>query len=109
MNVSEGRITRRSLSAPRRKVDWSRVDALTDADIEAAVRSDPDVAPLVDEDWFAKARVVEPPAKAAISIRLDRDVLEWFRGNSERYQSKINAVLRSYMEHERKRASHDGE
>jgi uncharacterized protein (DUF4415 family) len=77
------------------------VDAQTDADIEAAVRSDPDAAPLADEDWFSTARIVEPPAKVAISIRLDEDVLEWFRANSERYQSKINAVLRAYMEHER--------
>jgi len=54
--------------------------------------------PLVDEEWFATARIIEPPAKAAISIRLDRDVIEWFKNNSERYQSKINAVLRSYIE-----------
>jgi len=60
MIEGEERITRRSLSAPRRKADWSRVDASTDADIGAAVRSDPDAAPLVDEDWFAKARVVKP-------------------------------------------------
>jgi len=49
MIEGEERTTRRSLSAPRRKTDWSRVDATSDADIEAAVRNDPDAAPLVDE------------------------------------------------------------
>lgn len=102
--MSSERITRRSLASPRnRTTDWSRFDAQTDADVEAAVRSDPDAAPLADEAWFETARIVEPPPKTAISIRLDRDVLEWFRSNSDRYQSKINAVLRAYMEHEQKR------
>lgn len=96
MDANNERITRRSLASPRnRTADWSRADRQTDADIEAAVRSDADAA------WFETARIVEPPAKQAISIRLDSDVLEWFRTNSDRYQSKINAVLRAYMEHER--------
>lgn len=102
--MSNERITRRSLSSPRsRTTDWSKFDAQTDADIEAAVRRDLDAAPLADDEWFRTARVVEPANKQAVSIRLDRDVLEWFRDNSERYQTKINAVLRSYMEHELKR------
>ncbi len=102
MDANNERITRRSLASPRnRTADWSRADRQTDADIEAAVRSDADAAPLADEAWFETARIVEPPAKQAISIRLDSDVLEWFRTNSDRYQSKINAVLRAYMEHER--------
>ena len=102
--MSNERITRRSLASPRtQKTDWSRFDAMTDADIEAAATSDPDAAPLADEAWFEAAEVVEPATKQAVSIRLDRDVLEWFRTNSDRYQTKINAVLRSYMEHEKKK------
>lgn len=100
--MRDERTTRRSLASPRTpKTDWSRVDRQRDADIEAAVNSDPDAAPLADEAWFETAHVVEPPVKQAISIRLDEDVLDWFRANSDRYQSKINAVLRAYMEHER--------
>lgn len=102
--MSNERITRRSLASPRtRTADWSRLDATTDSDIEAAVNSDPDAAPLADEEWFRTAEIVEPATKQAVSIRLDREVLEWFRDNSERYQTKINAVLRSYMEHEKKK------
>ena len=98
------RAVRRSLASPRtRKTDWSRFDAMTDADVEAAAERDPDAAPLVDEDWFKNAQVSEPATKTAISIRIDKDVLDYFRSSSERYQTKINAVLRAYMEHEREK------
>jgi uncharacterized protein (DUF4415 family) len=95
------RIVRRSLGSGRtREIDWSRFDQMTDADVETAVRSDPDAAPLVDDDWFKTAQIIEPAIKEAISIRVDKDVLDFFRATSKRYQTKINAVLRAYMEHE---------
>jgi len=74
---------------------------LTDEEIEAAVRDDPDAAPIVDAEWFASARLVMPSPKGQISIRLDRDVLEHFR-RYPRYQTRINAILRAAMEHEKK-------
>ncbi len=67
------------VAADRPQTDWARVDALTDEEIEAAVRNDPDAAPIVDDDWFASAKLVMPQRKEQISIRLDRDVLEHFR------------------------------
>jgi uncharacterized protein (DUF4415 family) len=85
----------------RPRTDWSRFDGITDAEIEAAVRDDPDAAPLVDDDWFASATLVMPKPKEQISIRLDRDVLEHFR-RYPRYQTRINAILRAAMEHEKK-------
>ena len=88
--------------APR-KVDWAAFDALTDADIAAAIRDDPDAAPELDADWFATATLVMPASKEQISIRLDRDVLEHFR-KYPRYQTRINAILRAAMEHEKKKA-----
>jgi len=100
--MSEERIVRRSPGSPRtKKTDWSRADALSDDQIRAAVESDPDAAPLVDEAWFEEAEVAEPATKTAISIRIDREVLDYFKASSRRYQTKINAVLRAYMEHER--------
>ena len=50
-----------------------------------------------DFDW-AQATVVMPPGKSAISLRLDTDVLAWFKAQGRGYQTRINAVLRSYME-----------
>jgi uncharacterized protein (DUF4415 family) len=41
--------------------------------------------------------LVEPVRKQAVSLRIDEDVLDWFRQSGPRYQSRMNAVLRSYM------------
>ena len=88
-------------SASGRQIDWSRFDAITDEQIEAAVRDDPDAPPIIDDDWFTTATLVMPRPKEQISIRLDRDVLEHFR-QYPRYQTRINAILRAAMEHEKK-------
>lgn len=84
-----------------RRTDWSRFDAKTPEEIEIDVRNDPDAAPIVDADWFASAELVVPQPKEQISIRLDREVLEYFR-QYPRYQTRINAILRAAMEYEKK-------
>jgi uncharacterized protein (DUF4415 family) len=87
---------------PRRgKTNWTEVDALTDKEIEAAVRNDPDAVPL-DFDW-SEAVLVIPPKKKAISIRVDEDVLDYFKKDGAGYQRRMNAVLRSYMQQKRKK------
>ena len=91
----------KSVKANRPQTDWARVDALTDEEIEASVRSDPGAPPIVDAEWFASATLVMPERKEQISIRLDRDVLEHFR-RYPRYQTRINAILRAATEHEKK-------
>lgn len=88
-------------SAVKSKIDWTAFDALTDGDIAAAIRDDPDAAPELDAEWFATATLVMPRAKEQISIRLDRDVLEHFR-RYPRYQTRINTILRAVMEHDKK-------
>jgi uncharacterized protein (DUF4415 family) len=53
----------------------------------------------VDEDFWRNARVVMPaPGKASVHLRIDADVLEWFRGQGRGHLSRMNAVLRSFME-----------
>jgi uncharacterized protein (DUF4415 family) len=74
---------------------------LTDAEIEEAVRNDPDAVPL-DFDW-SEAVLVIPPKKKAISIRVDQDVLDFFKKDGAGYQRHMNAVLRSYMQQKRKK------
>jgi uncharacterized protein (DUF4415 family) len=87
---------------PRRgKTDWAAADALTDEEIEAAVRRDPDAVPL-DVDW-SEAVLIIPPKKRAISIRLDEDVLDYFKKEGAGYQRRMNAVLRSFMQQKRKK------
>ena len=82
------------------KTDWARVDALTDEDIARAVADDPDAAPI-DIDW-SQAVLVLPARKKAISIRIDEDVLDYFKSQGEGYQGRMNAVLRSYMQQKAK-------
>ncbi len=83
-------------SLRRGKTDWAAVDALTDAQIESAIRKDPDAVPL-DFDW-SDAVLVIPPKKKAISIRVDEDVLGYFKTEGAGYQRRMNAVLRSYVQ-----------
>ena len=95
--MSKERIVKHKASELRRgRTDWARVAAQTDDEIEANVASDPDAAPLLTKEWLAAAKLVERSPKVPISIRIDADVLEWFRARGEGYQSLMNAVLRSY-------------
>ena len=90
------RIVKRSWGDRRKgKTDWTRVDALTDEQIEAQIKDDPDWS----GDWnWGEAVLVMPPKKKPISIRVDEDVLDFFKNEGGQYQRRINAVLRSYME-----------
>lgn len=78
------------------KSDWAAAAAMTDADVEAAIATDSDEAGMTI-DW-TQASVELPRPKAALYMRLDADLLEFFRKQGKGYQTKINAVLRSYVE-----------
>jgi predicted transcriptional regulator len=80
----------------RDETDYARLDAMTDDDIAQAVADDPDAPPL-DFDW-TQARLTLPPGKDVVTLRLDRDVLEWFRTQGKGYQTRINQVLRAFYE-----------
>ena len=67
---------------------------MTEEEIERAVPAEYRNLP---DDFWDDAVVVWPIEKQPVSIRVDRDVLEWFRGTGPRYQTRMNAVLRSYM------------
>ena len=58
--------------------------------------------PELDEHFWTNARMVKPIAKKAISIRIDEDVLDWFKSQGKNYQTLINTVLRSYVNHHHK-------
>ncbi|MBI5652982.1 MAG: BrnA antitoxin family protein [Chloroflexi bacterium] len=85
------------------QTNWARLDALQDADIDL---SD---APEITPQMFAKAivrRGLKPVSKKAqITLRLDNDVLTWFKKQGSGYQTRINSLLRAYMEAQRSRAS----
>jgi uncharacterized protein (DUF4415 family) len=72
--------------------DWERVDALTDDEIDAN-----DILPL-DDEFFANAELILPEPKQAITIRVDKEVLDWYKSQGKGYQTRMNAVLRMFME-----------
>jgi uncharacterized protein (DUF4415 family) len=74
------------------RTDWNQLKKMPDSDIDFS-----DV-PKLSKSFFSGAQVRMPKRKKAVSLRLDPDVLDWFKHEGKGYQTKINAVLRSYAE-----------
>ena len=88
------------------RASLERLAATSDEEIDAQIAGDPDVAPALDDDWFARADPMPPRAtKVPISLRVDADVLQWYRVTGPRYQSRMNEVLRAYMKHQIERTT----
>ena len=83
-------------TADEEATDWARLRALSDRQIGRGIDRDPDANRTTVEFWN-NARVVMPRRKQAITIRLDADLLTWLR-EQKGYQTRVNAVLRTYME-----------
>jgi len=99
--MKEKNITVALRDAPQKiKSDLDKLRKLTDEEIEASIKNDPDWS----EAWnWGDAVLVIPPKKKAISIRVDEDVLDYFKKEGAGYQRRMNAVLRSYMQQKRKK------
>ena len=80
------------------RTDWKRIDAMRDEDIDFS-----DI-PEQGADSFAHS-IIWPGPKKQITLRLDPDVLTFFRKHGRGYQSTINAVLRKYREARKERTS----
>ena len=98
--MNERHITRMSLEEAlqrRGKTDWERLRREQEAGIEPEPDEDD-----VEVDWTS-AVLVRPPAKPMVSLRMDPEVLAFFKAGGKGYQTRINAVLRAYMEAQKKR------
>lgn len=69
----------------------SDTDILRDADA-------PEWTPAMFARAVARKGLKPVSKKALLSLRIDADVIEWFRGQGAGYQSRMNALLRAYME-----------
>jgi uncharacterized protein (DUF4415 family) len=96
------RVSLKDLDKIKSLTDWKRVDAMTEEDIERAAASDPD-APMTTAAEWANARMVWPAGKEPVSIRVDRDIVQWFSNRSTDYRAKMNAVLREFVEAQERR------
>lgn len=81
--------------------DWARVSAFSKADIERMAKADPE-NPATTAEYWADATVGLPPMKAPVNAKFDVDVVDWFKSQGRGYQTRMNAVLRRYMEAHRK-------
>jgi len=76
--------------------DWNRLRRMSAAEIRAGIKADPDARPT-DASFWKNAKVVLPRRKEVVTMRLDADLLAWFR-QQHGYQTRINAILRTYMQ-----------
>ena len=77
------------------QTDWKRLNEMKDEDIDTS-----DI-PELGDDFFENAEVRLPPKKS-VTMRLDADVLDWFKSQGQGYQTRINQLLRKYMEAQEK-------
>lgn len=82
------------------RTDWPRVNALSDADVESSIDRDDEGA----FDWN-NVHVGLPGPKQQLTVRFDAEVIDWFRAQGSGYQTKMNAVLRSYVDAQKRRSA----
>lgn len=84
------------------RTDLARVRAKTEEELERDIASDPDFADVPD-NWYENAQAVIPVPKKLLSLRLDSDIVDWFKSQGPGYQTRINAVLRAFVQEAAKR------
>ena len=95
MSVKRTSKPSRKSESPRR--GRAKLASLRKASERTIRRTSPPELGDLPEDFFAQASIVHPSPKQPISLRVDEDVLSWFKKQGPRYQSRMNAVLRAYM------------
>ncbi|HEY6232296.1 MAG TPA: BrnA antitoxin family protein [Pyrinomonadaceae bacterium] len=91
---------RKRSTSKKSQTDWKRIDAMKDEDIDLS--DNPEATP----EMFARAvlrrnfKVI--PRKKQLTLRIDSDVVDWYKLQGRGYQTRINSLLRAYMkEHQR--------
>ena len=80
----------------RSETDWARVDAMTDDEIDYS-----DIPRTTPEFWangIVRVGLKPVPRKHQLTLRIDQDVIDFFKEQGRGYQTKINQLLRAYME-----------
>jgi uncharacterized protein (DUF4415 family) len=75
--------------------DWKRIDSMKDEEINLS-----DI-PELSDSFFKNAELVLPKPKVVVTLRVDADVMEWFRTKGKGYQTMMNAVLKGWVEQHR--------
>lgn len=80
--------------------DWARVDAMQDADIDLS--DCPEITPEMLQRAVVRQGLQAVPPKSNVTLSVDQDVLAWFQAQGRNYKARMNALLRAYMETQRK-------
>ena len=86
----------RNMQKTQDKSDWNKLKNMSEEELEAAIKSDPYSDTDIPVNWEGII-IGMPQPKELMSIRIDRDVLQWFRKKGSGYQTYINNILRSYV------------
>lgn len=94
MREKRGGIMKESKNQRLKKIEEIREGKIDYSDI-----------PELDDSFWNSAKIEYPENKKPVTLRLDRDVFDWFKSTGKGYQTRINAILRSYVEAHKKNAS----
>lgn len=83
------------------RTDWARIGALSDEDIERMAEADKD-NPATSRAYWADAKIGLQPLKTPVNAKFDADIVAWFKSQGRGYQTRMNAVLRLYMDAQKK-------
>jgi len=82
------------------RTDWAKVDAMTEADLERAIAPDEDERDL---DW-TRAELVMPRPRQSVHLRLEPEVVDFFKAGGKGHITRMQAVLRAYVDAQKRRA-----
>ncbi len=99
------------LKAMRRRgedrTDWAKVDAMTEADLERAIAEDEEEREL-EPDW-TRAKLVMPRPRQSVHLRLEPEVVDFFRAGGKGHITRMQAVLRAYVDAQKRRRDVSGD
>jgi uncharacterized protein (DUF4415 family) len=87
---------KRSGISKESQTDWDRLDEMTEQEIDLS--DIPEITPQMFAQAVVRRGLKPAPKKEQLTIRLDGDVLAWFKSQGRGYQTRINALLRAYMD-----------
>ncbi len=73
------------------RTNWRKLTTVPDDHVDTSE------IPELDEVFFREAKLRLPKGKQLVSIRVDTDILDWFKQQGKGYQTRINAILRAYV------------
>jgi len=77
------------------RTDWARVDAMTEEELEASIDIEEEGRPIWESAHRARGF---PLGKQQLTVRFDKEIINWFKAQGDHYQTRMNAVLRNYVE-----------